>query len=337
MTTMHAATEQLENQKTNGIRRFDIGSDLRPVAELIADAFAVELDERGNAALREMRIMSYVGGFLKLLNRTTGEFDDVFNGYVWVDEGRIVGNVTVQKADRHGSRWQIANVAVAPDCRGRGIARRLMAQAIGHIEDAGGKWAVLQVYEKNAAARNLYDTMSFEYVGGKSELVLDQVPPLVTAGRIAHCYSFSANHWQELHQLANNQLSSQAQWWRPLRSAEFQTPPDKQMSEWLWRTCGRRNIYRRAIQVTNRFEAALILKAERWSGRHEVQFYVRPENYGQYETDLLHWALATLNDYPRWPVTASLTSDHAAALETFQRYGFRVERTLMTMRKKMIS
>ena len=98
----------------NGIRPFDIGRDLRPVAELIADAFSTELDARGKAALREMRVMSHISGLLKLLNPGPSELDDVFGGFVWVDRGQIIGNVTVQRADKFGTRWQIANVAVAP-------------------------------------------------------------------------------------------------------------------------------------------------------------------------------------------------------------------------------
>jgi len=140
-------------QGHTGIRAFDIGSDLRPVAELIADAFSEELDPRGKAALREMRVKSHVSGLLKLVNRSTGEFNDVFNGFVWEEDGHIVGNVTVQRADRYGSRWQIANVAVDSHFRGRGIARRLMAQALSYIESSRGQWAVLQVYAHNAAAR----------------------------------------------------------------------------------------------------------------------------------------------------------------------------------------
>ena len=66
MTASHAATTRVNKRYESGIRPFDIGCDLRPVAELIADAFAHELDQRGNAALREMRIMSHIGALLKL-------------------------------------------------------------------------------------------------------------------------------------------------------------------------------------------------------------------------------------------------------------------------------
>ena len=128
-------------------------SDLRAVAELIAVSFASELDDRGNSALREMRFMSNFGGFIGLINRSTGEFNDMLNGFVWVEAGKVVGNITVQRADRIGSRWQIANVAVAPDYRGRGISRRLMETALDHVARCGGEWTVLQVYARNEVAR----------------------------------------------------------------------------------------------------------------------------------------------------------------------------------------
>ena len=153
MAAIDAAPRQLRKEIESGLRPFDIGSDLRPVAELIADAFTNELDPRGLAALREMRVMSHLSGLLKLLSRSTGDMDDVFNGYVWVEDGKIVGNITVQRADKYGNRWQIANVAVASDYRGRGIARKLMARALDHVAAAEGRWAVLQVYAHNAVAR----------------------------------------------------------------------------------------------------------------------------------------------------------------------------------------
>ncbi|MCB0158736.1 MAG: hypothetical protein KDD83_11445, partial [Caldilineaceae bacterium] len=139
MTTIHATPGALSDDPGSGIRPFDIGRDLRPVAELIAEAFASELDPRGNAALREMRVMSHMGGFLKLLNRTTGDFNDVFNGFVWVEDGRVVGNVTVQRADRYASRWQIFNVAVAPPDLRCVTARRFTDRGIPYKEGGEGR------------------------------------------------------------------------------------------------------------------------------------------------------------------------------------------------------
>jgi ribosomal protein S18 acetylase RimI-like enzyme len=335
MAVFQAATGRLATNEQAGIRPFDIGKDLRPVAELIADAFAHELDPRGNAALREMRIMSHVGGFLKLLNRSTGEFDDVFGGFVWVEDGKVVGNVTVQRADKTGNRWQIANVAVAPAYRGRGISRRLMDRALEHVRSCGGQWAVLQVYSRNTVARNLYEKLGFEEVGGSVELRLGKTPTVEPLASLPNFYTFFANQWQPLYELANHQHNTTAQWWRAIRRSDFQMTFEQQVAEWFWHTAGRSKVYRRCIQTTQRFDAAVVLTAARWQGTHQLQLWVRPEKYGQYETQLIQWALAVLQDYPRWPIQVSLSTDHVAAIEVAQRYGFQLQQALLTMRRKV--
>ncbi len=335
MAAINTATGRVREEIHSGIRPFDLGRDLRPVAELIADAFTHELDPRGQAALREMRIMSHLSGLIRLLSRSTGDLDDVFSGFVWLEEGRIVGNITVQRADKYGNRWQIANVAVAPAFRGRGIARRLMTRALEHIAESGGRWAVLQVYDHNTVARTLYANLGFEEVGGSVDLRLARVLPVELPAKRAGFFGFGAHQWQALYELATSQLNAQAQWWRALRRSDFQVTLEAQFGEWLWRTLGRRRIYRRCIQNTRRFEAALILTAERWRGNHQIELWVRPERYGEIEHYLIQWALATLQEYPRWPVRITLSRDHVAALEACREFGFYQQQTLLTLRCKV--
>lgn len=335
MTAYHVASRRFGKAAVSGIRPFDIGRDLRPVAELIADAFAHELDSRGSAALREMRIMSHIGALLKLLNRSTGEFDDIFGGFVWVEHGKVVGNVTVQKADSSGSKWQIANVAVARAYRGRGISRQLMHSALDYIAENQGNWAVLQVYAKNTIARSLYQRMDFEEVGGTIDLRAERVQLVDEAEPIANFRSFAADQWQLLYDVVNNQQNGQMQWWRSPRRVDFQITFEQLIAEWFWRTIGRRHVYRRCIQSTKRFDAALILTANWWRGTHQIQMWVQPEHYGKHEELLLHWALATLQAYPRWPITLNLSAHHTEAIAAARRYGFQEEQALLTMRRKI--
>ncbi len=335
MATFQAATTRLSKRRESGIRPFDIGSDLRPVAELIADAFAQELDARGNAALREMRIMSHVGALLKLLNRSTGEFNDLFGGFVWLEEGKVVGNVTVQKADTIGNRWQIANVAVAPAYRGRGISQLLMRQALDYVTESGGEWAVLQVYAKNAIALHLYEQLGFEAVGGSIDLTLQRLPKLDLMPPINNFHSFTVDQWQALYELVSNQQSGQMLWWRAPRRTDYQVTFEQMIGEWFWRVAGRNHVYRRCIQTTRRFDAALILTAARWRGTHQLQLWVQPGLVGQHEESLIRWALTTLQDYPRWPVMLTLGTQHEAALACAKRYGFQEQQTLLTMRRQL--
>lgn len=335
MAVLQAPGRNYDRVMETGIRPFDISRDLRAVAELIAVAFASELDDRGNAALREMRVMSHFGGFLGLVNRGTGDLNDMLSGFVWVDAGRVVGNVTVQRADKAGSRWQIANVAVAPSHRGRGIARELMETALEHVAECHGQWAVLQVYARNTVARQLYDSLGFETVGGTTDLRVERTPYIDATGPVPHLATFQATDWQPLFELANHQLGAQAQWWRSLRRSDFQATFEQQASEWLRRVLGQGDVYRRAVQVSPRFEAALVLEARRWRGEHQLQMWARPESYGQYDTALFRWALGKLQAYPRWPLVMSVSTDHTSLLDLVQFYGLRPVRTLLTMRRRV--
>ncbi len=335
MAAIDAAPRQLHKELESGLRPFDIGRDLRPVAELIADAFTNELDPRGLAALREMRIMSHLSGLLKLLSRGTGDLDDVFTGYVWVEDGRIVGNITVQRADKYGNRWQIANVAVARKYRGRGIARLLMHRALDHVAAADGRWAVLQVYDHNTVARTLYAHLGFEEVGGMVDLVLDRLPRVTMPARRSDFRPFSGQNWQPLYDLATAQLNTQAQWWRSLRRSDFQIALDQQFSEWMWRSLGKQRVLRRCFQSFRRFEAAAILTVARWRGEHRLEMWVRPEQYGALEEHVVQWALAALQEYPRAPLRTTLAASHSAGLVVLQEYGFRRTQTLVTMRRRV--
>lgn len=330
-----SAAGRLPNCRENGIRPFDIGRDLRPVAELISKAFAHELDHRGTAALREMRLMGYMSGVIRMLNRSTGEFNDVFSGFVWVEDGKVVGNITVQRADSHGSRWQIANVAVEPAYRGQGIARQLMQSALDHIYRAHGQWAVLQVYDDNAVARNLYEKIGFENMGGVTEMCIDRAPSVEESEPITNLHPFGPGQWQLLYELANNQFQTQSQWWRAVRRDDFQLSFEQQLGEWFWRLVGRDVVVRQAIRVSHKFEAALVMNLRRWRGTHEVRLWARPEQYGRYEAVLAHWVMAQLQEYPRWPVSVRLSTEHTAAIQAFHLYGFAQQHALLTMRRKI--
>ena len=82
--------------------------------------------------------------------------------------------------------------------------------------------------------------------------------------------------------------------------------------------------------------STVVLTAQRWKGPHKLQLYVRPEHYGRYEGDLARWSLATLQDYPRFPVDASLSTEHEAGIDALLDLGFYRRQTLVTMRRRVV-
>lgn len=60
---------------------------------------------------------------------------------------------------------QILDIAVAPDMRGRGLARMLMDYAIGLAIDKGAELLALEVRSTNRAAISLYERLGFIQCG----------------------------------------------------------------------------------------------------------------------------------------------------------------------------
>src|SRR5512136_2587629 len=135
----------------SGLRPINSTRDVAQVAALVEAAFADDMDAAGRTAMREMRWLGRLFGWADIFN-APGQ--GIMPGFVWVEEGRIVGNVTVRRLSTFGHGWMIGNVAVAPEWRGRGIAWQMMEASIELVRHNHGDWIALQVRTDNEIARN---------------------------------------------------------------------------------------------------------------------------------------------------------------------------------------
>ncbi len=134
------------------------------MADLIEMVFAPTMDEGGRAAIREMRYMSRMGAGLTVLGRLNEMMLGIKMGYVWVEDGNLIGNVSIYPANLPGGdhrTWIIANVAVHPAYQRRGIARRLMEISLEALRQRGARAAILQVDYHNHIAIHLYERLGF--------------------------------------------------------------------------------------------------------------------------------------------------------------------------------
>lgn len=82
--------------------------------------------------------------------------------YVAVEDGSVVGYVCLMSLFEEA---QILNIAVAPDQRGRGIARMLLEKALLQALEKGAEVMALEVRASNSAAISLYEQFGFTRVG----------------------------------------------------------------------------------------------------------------------------------------------------------------------------
>lgn len=152
----------------DGLRPINLTTDLSQLADLMEVGFAGALDESGRAIIREMRTLGRIGWLNSAVNRLDGLFGGLQQGFVWIEDGQLVGNVSVmpipymRTAEADSTRGAIiANVVVHPAHRRRGLARSLLNAALDLIEQQGRAFATLQVDADNGGARQLYEQLGF--------------------------------------------------------------------------------------------------------------------------------------------------------------------------------
>ncbi|MGW8252011.1 MAG: GNAT family N-acetyltransferase, partial [Anaerolineales bacterium] len=111
------------------------------------------------------------------------------SGFVWEEDGQLVGNLTlIPYISLKHNYYLIANVAVHPVYRRRGIARSLTLAAIEHIQRRGVRTVWLHVRGENSAAAELYRSLGF--VERASRITWHSAPE-TTAARIVQPPGFS--------------------------------------------------------------------------------------------------------------------------------------------------
>jgi ribosomal protein S18 acetylase RimI-like enzyme len=169
----------------NFLRPLDIRKDLLSVAELIELCFSNQMDPEGREYVRQIRLAGRDARYVRWLPGAHERISFPLYGYVWEQDNRIVGNLSLIPFYRRGVwRYLIANVAVHPDYRRQGIGRYLTEKALEHIQEQDVPAAWLQVRADNAPAYQLYQELGFKEQARRStwhSSGIDSLRPAVPA------------------------------------------------------------------------------------------------------------------------------------------------------------
>jgi ribosomal protein S18 acetylase RimI-like enzyme len=324
-----------QSTRFRGLRRFDPARDLGQVADLIHASFVEELGPGEIGMLQEMRALQALAPLLWLASRISVEFQDVFGGFVWIEGGRVVGNVSITRIGFDPRLWLISNVAVDPAYRRRGIARELMSAAIDLADERRAYAIHLQVRRTNAAAQALYRELGFTLLDSTTELRLASIAPV----SVPPAGGFELQPWdtrgsRRAYELAKAVIPEAWQRFQAVRVSDFRSPglPER-IIEWLR---GRQS-RRWAVVEGDRYAATLVVQAALRGGSHELRLMVRPDWRGRVEEHLVAFGLAALRTIANRPVQAEVPTDHVAAIEVLQRRGFVIVRSLDRLGLEFIS
>jgi ribosomal protein S18 acetylase RimI-like enzyme len=144
------------------VRPLNVLRDLPRVADLIEVCFAPSMDSEGHSYIRQMRRASRDLSFMKWASNAIEGASLPLSGYVWEQDGRIIGNASLVPF-RHKSKriYLIANVATHPDHRRHGIARILTEKAMNLARQRNADELWLHVREDNPGAIQMYADLGF--------------------------------------------------------------------------------------------------------------------------------------------------------------------------------
>ncbi len=322
----HATPNQADS---SGLRPINSMRDMVDVTRLIEHAFAGDMDVAGRIAMRDMRWMGVALGWADWF---TSPGQGLMPGYVWVENGRIVGNVTVRRLSLFGPGWMIGNVAVAPEWRGRGIARQLMEASVELVRHNHGDWIALQVRSDNEIARGLYKSLGFVDTG---EIVYfessspDRTLKLrsASAASEAHVRPARERDMERLHTLAQARVPDSVRWAEPIYRSTFDLSVERRLTDWVMAS---QHIWRVA-EVGDHLWGAAMLHVKRREQRAQLSLWVTPAHADGVEQALVDSVLAEVH-MPLRQITARIPGDHIAGRVALTTRGFQQVRALTSMK-----
>ena len=160
---MSVATFPAVSLATPQLRPLNILRDLPSVADLVETCFADTMDADGHRYVQQMRRAGRDNTFLRWAVNAAETASMPLSGYVWEEDGQIIGNVSLIPFRKTSKKnYLIANVAVRPDRRHRGIGRLLTAAAMQHARRRQADEIWLHVRDDNPGAIALYTNLGFK-------------------------------------------------------------------------------------------------------------------------------------------------------------------------------
>ena len=332
----HASLQENSTASADGLRPVNLRTDLAPLADLIELVFAESMDQSGMAAVREMRYLSRMGVGLSLLPGMNDLVQGISLGYVWIADGKLVGNVSVYPVrwpPAPGRAWTIANVGVHPDYQRQGIATTLMRAAMDMIRQRDGAVAMLQVDAHNDTAHRIYERLGF--VSERTWTVWRRSSstraPLPLHHSHVQIVRRRREEWQAEYALAQRLRPAEQGglgWQRPLHHSQF----TRQWWQQLGDLFSMRSIERLVIRSADEqaLQAALWVETGFMVSSTQLTLLVDPFYQEEYTRVLLNYI--TRRHDIRHHLMIEHPSDDTVTTQILREYQFRSQREVIHMR-----
>jgi len=296
--------------------------DLPALREIFSEAFAAEYERRGVDLASQFGRWQQMFPLVRALALFPNPYQYMFNLHVAVEDDMIAGFIQTSPANRDHTRWHVDYLAVAPVCRGRGVAQALLDFTFEH--HLGVKSFTIEIDTRNLPAIGLvtrkgfrrYATLHYFNLPAEKLASCENAPP--PAGLRPYRGKDAAG----LLQLHNACTPS------PMRMIDSRSIGDFEVGI-VERTLGKwrckLGLFEEMRYVVSderhRMIGYLHLTAQFRSAPHSIHLLVHP-GYDDLAEPLLKFALAKLRNYPSQGVLAWVPDYQPSKMAAFEHEAF---------------
>jgi ribosomal protein S18 acetylase RimI-like enzyme len=331
------------------LRSFRLPADLSLMIQILPQAFQYPDHPEWSIQTDELEgLLSLVGTARRLwplffvLSKTSPQMQDFLRGFIWEEDGQPVGLVNVSRIGSSND-WMIANVAVLPAYRGRGIARKLVAAAVELAEARRAQQVILDVVKGNTPAFQLYNSMDFTLFATAAVLRRSPVGRVVAPPNPPTGYRATRvppYRWQPFYTLSLETIPAEVQKFRPVTVEHFRISPGLQMVSALFgRLSGLREqglvIHQQASGTSSgnpRVVAAANLSLQTRGGMNTARLILDEKEHGELAPYLVGQVLYTIGQRsPSSRIECQIPNWQPGLIEAAEGSGFQLDFEMQSM------
>lgn len=137
--------------------------DFKDIQKIFEEGFTDEYKQRDIDIVQRIKKWQQIYPIIKLLATFNNPYQYLFNVHVYEDdeEKKVVGFIQTSARSKDCTRWHIENIAVLPNQRGKGIAKKLINYIFDEYINKGVNRFTLEVDINNTPAIKLYESLGF--------------------------------------------------------------------------------------------------------------------------------------------------------------------------------
>jgi GNAT superfamily N-acetyltransferase len=317
------------------VRATDARRDGAAVADLLEISFKDEgIDDNGQRMIRMLR--SY--GLLEALIMEGAP------GFVWIEDGLLLGNASVQRNPTRRDTWIVGNVATHPAHRNRSIGAALMGAVVQFARVRGARGLALQVVEGNGPALHLYEKFGFRTVGAvtyyqRPSVRVQPVRNMSIASALSDGLTIRGARWADranVWRAARENIPPDLTYAEAFDAGLYQLGLRWSLGNWFSGNPEQWWIAERAASASPQFVGAARARVNYDLAEHHVELLLSAEASARASAAdgarLLARALKHFEIYTGKPLLATQSRPHEATHAALQDIGFQPLRTLLHMR-----